>query len=299
MLRQILRFYREAPRLLAAAEEEIDLTLAEYLEREGYSDAFVEDHLVPVAASIWSASRRGVGAFPAQAFVRFFQNHGLLSLTDRPTWRTITGGSARYVEPMVASFRHAIHLSTPVTAVQRDREGVTVTAAGHRPERFARIVLACHADQALQLLTDATPLEQEVLGAFPYAPNDVVLHSDPTLMPRSRAAWASWNYHRLADDPDRVVMTYNQNRLQRLPSRVPYLVTLNRTAAVAADRIQARFTYHHPQYDPRAVALQPLQSRINCMNHTHFCGAYWGYGFHEDGVTSALRVARAFGEDLS
>jgi predicted NAD/FAD-binding protein len=298
MLRDVLRFYREAPALLATADPAVDHTLGDLLERQGYGEPFVEDHLIPVAAAIWSASRQDIAQFPAGAFVRFFENHGLLSLTDRPQWRTIKGGSRQYVGPLTAAFRDRIHLSTPVVGLKRDRDGVLVATPGQEPARFDKVVLACHADQALDLLADPSPLEREVLGAFPYAVNDVVLHSDPTLMPRHRGAWASWNYHRLRDDRDQVAVTYHQNRLQRLTSEVPYLVTLNRADAVSPDLVHGRFEYAHPQYHQRGVAFQPLQGRLGGMNHTYYCGAYWGYGFHEDGVRSALHVARDFGEDL-
>lgn len=298
MLLQIRRFYREAPRLLAADREDGDLDLETYLLREGYDDAFMEDHLFPVASSIWSGSRRQMGAFPVGAFVRFFRNHGLLSFRDRPRWRTITGGSVRYVEKLVTPFRDRVRLSTPVTGIRRDRAGVTVTTSAGGPERFDKAVLACHADQALALLEEPTPLENEILGAFPYEANDVVLHSDTTVMPRRRAAWSSWNYHRLKDSRDRVALTYDQNRLQRLPGRTPYLVTLNRTEAVAPGQVHERFTYHHPQYSAPGIALQSRHDELNGQHHTYFCGAYWGYGFHEDGVASGLRVARRFGEEL-
>lgn len=298
MLRQIRRFYREAPRLLAALDADEDLDLQTYLNREGYDDAFCEDHLFPMAAAIWSGSRRQLAAFPARAFVRFFQNHGLLSLRDRPRWRTISGGSITYVNQLIAPFRSAIRLQTPVVAVQRDDNGVEVTTAAGPPERFAKLILACHADQALALLTDPTPLEKEILGAFPYAGSDVALHSDTRVMPRRRAAWASWNYHRLTADRDRVTVTYDLKRLQRLPTRTPYLVTLNRTDAIEPSLIHGRFAYQHPQYDARAIRGQARHDELNGQNHTFYCGAYWGYGFHEDGVASALRVARRFGAEL-
>jgi len=172
-----------------------------------------------------------------------------------------------------------------------------VTSSGSS-ERFAKIVLACHADQALGILEDPTPLEKYLLSAFPYVANEVVLHSDTSLMPRRRAAWSSWNYHKLTVDRDRVVVTYDQNRLQRLKSRTSYLVTLNHTEAVVPDSIHAEFTYHHPQYDARGISLQSRIAELNGQNHTYYCGAYWGHGFHEDGVVSGLRVGRQFGEDL-
>jgi predicted NAD/FAD-binding protein len=296
MLKEILRFYRQAPRLLAATEA--DLTLAAYLEREGYGREFREYHLYPVTAAIWSNRHEGMAEYPAAALVRFFQNHGLLSLTGRPRWRTITGGSRSYVARLTASFAEKVRLDSPVTRIERNEHGVTIHSPSGPPEKFDHVVLACHADQALAVLADPTRHEQEILSAFPYAANDTALHADIRLMPRRKAAWASWNYHRLPEGRDRVLVTYYQNRLQRLPSRTPFLVTLNRSDAVAPDLILERMTYHHPQYDVRAVALQPAIAELNGRNRTYFCGAYWGYGFHEDGVTSGLRVARAFGEEL-
>ena len=256
MLGEVLRFYRESPRLLEASAGDAALTLADYLDREGYSREFVDHHLYPVTAAIWSCAHGGMGAYPAAALVRFFKNHGLLSLTDRPRWRTITGGSRRYVEKLTATFRDAIRTGSPVTRVERDRDGVTVHSPTGLPERYDHVVLACHADQAVAMLAAPTSHEESVLSAFPYAESETVLHSDPGVMPRRRAAWAAWNYHRVPHAEDRVVVTYNQNLLQRLPTRTPYLVTLNRPEAVADDLVHARMTYAHPQYDVRGVAMQ-------------------------------------------
>jgi predicted NAD/FAD-binding protein len=296
MLQEILRFYREAPRLIADSDP--DLTLAEFLDREGYGREFVDYHLYPVTAAIWSSPHAGMRDYPAAALIRFFQNHGLLSLTKRPRWRTITGGSRHYVEKLTAPFADAIRRGSPVTHVERNTNGVTIHSPDSPAERFDQVVLACHADQALSILDKPTRHEDEVLSAFPYAANDTALHSDTHLMPRRRAAWASWNYHRLPQRSDRVVVTYYQNRLQRLRATRPYLVTLNYSKAVATDLVHARMTYHHPQYDARAVKLQPEIGDLNGQNRTYYCGAYWGYGFHEDGVVSGLRVAQAFGEEL-
>jgi predicted NAD/FAD-binding protein len=298
MLGEVLRFYREAPRLLDAVEAEADLSLGEYLARGGYSTMFVEQHLMPFAAAIWSAGRRGIGEFPARALVRFFANHGLLTLRDRPQWRTISGGSRSHVARLAAPFRDRIRLRTPVLAVRRDETGAVITTAQAGEERFARVVLACHPDQALAMLTDPSPAEREVLGAFVYAANDVVLHSDRRLLPRRRAAWASWNAHRLADVDDRVTLSYLLNLLQRPRCRRQYVVTLNRPDDVAPASIHGRYVYHHPQYDRAALAAQSRRDDIDGRRHTHYCGAYWGYGFHEDGVVSALHVARKFGEEL-
>jgi predicted NAD/FAD-binding protein len=239
-----------------------------------------------------------MGAYPAAALLRFFRNHGLLSLTDRPRWRTIVGGSRRYVEKLTAPFREHLRTGAAVTRVERDDEGVTLFAdAG--PERFDQLVLACHADQALTLLAEPTAREREVLAAFPYAANETVLHSDPRVMPRRRAAWSSWNYHRGRGADRAVTMTYDQNRLQRLPARRRYLVTLNRGAILDPGLVHASMSYEHPQYDRRAVRLQSAVAELDGRRRTWFCGAYWGHGFHEDGVASGVRVARGFGEELA
>jgi len=299
MIREIFRFYKEAPRLLAAGEEDPGLDLATYLAREGYGDAFQDDHIFPMAESIWSGSRRELGAFPVLSFLRFFQNHGLLSLKDRPAWRTVSGGSVNYVDKLSAPFRSSIRLNTPVRSVRRGDAGVDVVASDGGVERFDAIVLACHSDQALAMLEAPTDLEREILGSFPYAANDVALHSDATVMPQRRSAWSAWNYHRY-DEPDKpVALTYDMNRLQSLPTETPYLVTLNRNDDLDADLVHDRFVYHHPQYNAAGIANQSRHDELNGRNKTYFCGAYWGYGFHEDGVASALRVARHFGETLS
>jgi predicted NAD/FAD-binding protein len=296
MLGEILRFYREASDWLADADE--DVVLGEFLAAAGYSPAFIENHLYPVCAAIWSSPHAKMGEYPAAALFRFFRNHGLLSLTERPRWRTINGGSRKYVEKLTAPFLDRVRTKTPVTRIERDGQGVTIHSAGAGPERYDQVVLACHADQALTLLADPTGQEIQVLGAFPYAANETVLHSDPRLMPRRRLAWSSWNYHRGAGDDRVVTVTYDQDRLQRLRARQPYLVTLNRTSDLDPALVHARMSYEHPQYDARAVKLQGMIEKMNGRNRTWYCGAYWGYGFHEDGVVSGLRVARAFGEDL-
>jgi predicted NAD/FAD-binding protein len=273
--------------------------LADFLAARGYSREFVENHLYPVCAAIWSSPHAGMGSYPAAALLRFFANHGLLSLTDRPRWRTVSGGSRRYVGKLTAPFRDRIRLNAPVARVERDADGVTIVTPQGGPERFDQVVLACHADQALALLAAPSAREAEVLGAFPYAANETVLHTDTRILPRRRLAWASWNYHRGAGGDRAVTMTYDQNRLQSLRSRRRWLVTLNRTADLDPALIHTRLSYEHPQYDARAVRLQAAVDELNGANRTWYCGAYWGYGFHEDGVVSGLRVGRAFGEELT
>jgi predicted NAD/FAD-binding protein len=296
MLKDVLRFYREAADWLADAEEGV--TVAEFLAAGGYSREFVEDHLYPVCASIWSSPHAKMGEYPAAALFRFFRNHGLLSLTDRPRWRTVTGGSRRYVEKLTAPFADRIRTGTPVVRIERDDAGVTLHTPAGEPERYDQVVLACHADQALAMLAAPSGRERQVLSAFPYAANETVLHSDTRLMPRRRLAWSSWNYHRGAGDDRAVTMTYDQNRLQRLAAKRRYLVTLNRTRDLDPALVHARMTYEHPQYDDRAVRMQGAIDELNGRNRTWYCGAYWGYGFHEDGVRSGVLVGRGFGEEL-
>jgi predicted NAD/FAD-binding protein len=286
MIRDILRFNREAPALLDPAHPPI--SLGDYLAEQRYSRQFVEHYVVPMGAAIWSASPDTLRQFPASYLVRFFHNHGMLSVNDRPQWRTICGGSARYVDKLVAPFRHRIRLNTAVTAVHRTAAGVVVRAVGCEPERYDRVFFACHSDQALRLLADASEAEREVLGAIRYQRNDVVLHTDTNLLPRRRLAWAAWNYHRLDHESDRVTVTYNMNILQRLQTRTPLLVTLNLAERIDPLQIIRRLSYEHPIHTPAAIAAQARQAEINGANRAYFCGAYWRFGFHEDGVVSAL-----------
>jgi predicted NAD/FAD-binding protein len=232
-------------------------------------------------------------AFPARYFVRFFANHGMLSVGDRPEWRAIRGGSARYVEKLTAPFRDRIRLNAPVDSVRRLADGVLVKVRGAAPERYDHVFLACHSDQALHLLSDASPLEREVLGAIPYQRNEVVLHTDTRLLPRCRRAWAAWNYHVQRDVRAPVALTYNMNILQSLPARETFCVTLNGTADIDPARILKRLVYHHPLYTPAGVAAQARQAELNA-GRTYFCGAYWRYGFHEDGVVSAINAVGHF-----
>ena len=297
MVRDILRFNREALNDLNQQRIASDMTLGDYLKANGYSERFIQHYIVPMGAAIWSMSLNDMLGFPLQFFVRFFKNHGLLSVSDRPQWCVIEGGSSSYVAPLTESFKQHIRLNCAVTRVERDGDGVTVhSAAGS--ERFDKVVFACHSDQALALLAAPTPTEQAILGALPYADNDVVLHTDTRLLPKRPLAWASWNY-RLGGPVDQpAAVTYDMNILQGIQSDTTFCVSLNQTAAIDPSKILARYTYAHPQYSLAGMAAQARWEELLGANHSYFCGAYWANGFHEDGVVSALRVAREFGEAL-
>lgn len=297
MVRDILRFNREALNDLNNQRIDADMTLGDYLKANGYSERFIQHYIVPMGAAIWSMSLNDMLGFPLQFFVRFFKNHGLLSVSDRPQWCVIEGGSSSYVAPLTESFKQHIRLNCAVNRVERDGDGVTVhSAAGS--ERFDKVVFACHSDQALALLAAPTPTEQAILGALPYADNDVVLHTDTRLLPKRPLAWASWNY-RLGGPVDQpAAVTYDMNILQGIQSETTFCVSLNQTAAIDPSKILARYTYAHPQYSLAGMAAQARWEELLGANHSYFCGAYWANGFHEDGVVSALRVAREFGEAL-
>jgi len=296
MIGDILRFNRRAPALLTQPGGE--LPLADLLARERYGRAFIEHYIVPMGAAIWSTDPASMLAFPARLFVRFLHNHGMLSVNDRPVWRTVRGGSASYVERLTASFRDRIRLNMPVEWVRRIPGGVIVKALGHEAVHYDAAIMACHSDQALKLLADPSAAERDVLGAIPYQRNEAVLHTDTRLLPRKRLAWAAWNYHVLPGNRGPVALTYNMNILQRLDSPLPFLVTLNRGDAIDPAQVIKRITYHHPLYTPAAVAAQARQRELNGALRTYFCGAWWGNGFHEDGVVSALHALKHFEEDL-
>jgi uncharacterized protein len=296
MLRDLRRFYREAPRDLAALEQLNTTTLGDYLDSGAYGAAFRHDHLLPLAAAIWSAPPRMILNFPAAAFIRFQVSHGLLQLRNRPQWRTVSGGSRCYVERLTRSYAHRIRLSAPVAAVQRSGDGVKVRERNGRVEVFDSAVIATHADQALSVLDGATPQERQLLGAFRYGRNTAVLHTDPVLMPRRRAVWSSWNHigaDRDDDDGTCPTVTYWINSLQNIPHRTPLFVTLN-------PRRMPRHYWHgesyaHPLFDAAAIAAQRQLWSLQGRHHTWFCGAYFGSGFHEDGLQAGLAVAEAIG----
>jgi len=295
MIRDILRFNRESVKLLD--EPGPGPSLGAYLEQNRYSPPFIRNYIVPMAGAIWSAGPSTIWRYPARYLVQFFKNHGMLSVDARPTWRVITGGSQRYVEKLVRPFRERIRLQSPVEAIIRDSHGVEVRshdrAGTSHTARFDGVVLACHSDQALALLADPSPLERDVLGAIRYQANEAILHTDQSLLPRRRRAWAAWNYHLLPTPADRVLVTYHMNTLQRLRASCDFCVTLNRPDAIDPAQILKRITYHHPVFTPEAIAAQQRHREINGQRRTWYCGAYWGFGFHEDGVKSAMMACES------
>jgi predicted NAD/FAD-binding protein len=293
MLGDILRLNRMAPDLVAAPEGE---SLGGFLAARGLQGAVLDDYLLPMAGAIWSARPEAILEFPARHFGRFFSNHGLLEIRNRPQWRTVTGGSRQYVRAIARPLGSRLRLHTPVEWVRRLPGGALLKAAHHEAQIYDAVVFACHSDQALALLRDPTPAEQAVLGAIPYQENEAVLHTDERLLPRRALARAAWNYHRLAAegaDEERVTVTYDLTLLQQLPGARRLLVTLNASAAIDPARVLRRITFHHPVFDARGMAAQERWREINGRDRAYFCGAYWGYGFHEDGVRSGLAVADA------
>ncbi|MBB6343258.1 putative NAD/FAD-binding protein [Pseudomonas fluvialis] len=297
MIRDILRFNKEALSDLEQGRIAADTTLGQYLSQNGYGQRFIEHYIVPMGAAIWSMSLADMLGFPLQFFVRFFKNHGLLSVSNRPQWYVIEGGSSAYVAPLTKGFAERIRLNCPVSRVERDEQGVTLESPAGR-ERFDAVIFACHSDQALQLLAEPSASETEILGALRYADNDVVLHTDTRVLPKRRLAWASWNYRLGGPTRQPAAVTYNMNILQGIESEQTFCVSLNQTDAIDPDKILARFSYAHPQYSLAASAAQLRGEELQGRQHSYFCGAYWANGFHEDGVVSALRVARHFGVSL-
>jgi predicted NAD/FAD-binding protein len=285
MIRDLTRFYREAPALLEQVESA--QTLGEYLTEHGYGHAFRDEHLVPMASALWSSPSSQILSFPVRYLLQFMANHQMLQITSRPSWWVVQGGSNSYVRAMRSRWRVQERLSCPVTRVRRHEDGVDVSTP-HGTESFDHIVLACHSDQALALLGDASAAERSVLGAIRYQTNDTVLHTDASLLPRRRKAWAAWNAYIPAGVGEACTVSYCMNLLQGISSPQPFIVTLNRTEAIDPSRILRRMTYHHPIYDVASVAAQRRKAEIQGQRRTWYAGAYWGWGFHEDGMRSAL-----------
>ena len=295
MVRDILRFYRQAPAVLD--DPDPPGSIGDYLTRHGYSQAFIERHLMPMGAAIWSTTADRMLAFPARSLVQFMRNHGLLALRNRPQWRTVTGGSREYVRRLAAPLAGGIRRGCPVVAVRRAPTGGVLIRDARGAEDWAdHVIIAAHADQALAMLANPTPDERRVLGAFAYSANTAHLHTDATLMPRRRRVWASWNYIGTTDaDGPGVAVSYWMNRLQSLPTEEPVLVSLNPRRAPDPAKLHATLHYAHPQFDQAALDAQDQLADIQGMDRISYCGSYFGWGFHEDGIASGLAVAEDLG----
>jgi len=298
MILDLLRFNRKLAAMLESGEGGEE-SLDDFLARNRFSRAFVERLIVPQVSAVWSADPRGMRSFPVRFVAEFFSNHGMLGFRDRPRWSTVRGGSARYVEALTAPFRERIRLSTPVRAITRESGGVRVQADGCEPERFDQVIIAAHSDQALAMLADPSEQEARLLGAIAYQRNEAVLHTDSALLPRRRRARAAWNFHLLREPKPLSTVTYYMNHLQRLHAEQDFCVTLNRSEAIDPRKVIRTIGYSHPVYTSEALAAQLRHSSISGLDRrTHYCGAYWGSGFHEDGVQSALRACAPFGVAL-
>jgi predicted NAD/FAD-binding protein len=289
MLADLLRFNRALAALGASAGGE-HRSLGQFVADGGYSRWFIERLIVPQAAAVWSADPASMWSFPVRFFAEFFSNHGMLGFRGRPQWQTVAGGSARYVAALSRPFADRIRLASPVRSLRRDQDGVTLALRHGEPERFDEVVIACHADEALALLEDPSERERELLGRFPYQRNEAVLHTDAALLPRRRAARQAWNYHLFAAPRPASTVTYYLNHLQRLNAPEDFCVTLNLTDRIDPAKVIASFDYAHPVYTQAGVAAQARFGEISPARRTRYCGAYWGWGFHEDGVVSALRA---------
>jgi len=295
LLREIMRFNREAPRLLNEPGSE-EITLAAYLEAGRFDQRFIERYLYPMASAIWSMPPSDMNHFPALTLIRFFHNHGMLGIHTHPKWKTLRGGSQAYLKPLCAPFAKRLHVNADITAVVRGADGISLQFADRPAAQFDEVVFACHGNQILPLLAQPTETERETLQHFRTSRNEVCLHTDSRLLPRRPAARASWNY--LLEAGGGVTMTYHMNRLQALRVKEDYCVSLNSNGSVAPEKVLGRMVYCHPIFDRQAIAAQRRWSEISGHNRTHYCGAWWFYGFHEDGVKSAQRVAQSLGIEM-
>ncbi len=295
LLWQIVRFNRICKDIYHSGSYQKGLTLGQFLDQHKFNDFFRNHYILPMGAAIWSTSIKKMNDFGIEFFIRFFYNHGLLDITNRPQWYVIPGGSREYIAPLTEQFKDNIELGADIAKVQRSNGKVQIHFQNGDQQEFDDVVFACHSDQALALLADPTEQEKQVLGAIPYTPNSVVLHTDATLLPKRKAAWASWNY-RLDNNTERAaVVTYQMNILQGIESSKPLCVTLNCDDAIDDNKVLRKFTYHHPVFNSESLAAQQRRDEINGHNNSYFCGAYWYNGFHEDGVRSAVDVAKLLG----
>jgi predicted NAD/FAD-binding protein len=270
----------------------------ELLEQEQYCRYFRDYFIIPMGAAIWSADPELFGQIPARFFVRFFHNHGFLNIRNQPQWLTIQNGSRQYVNALTAEFRNQIHLNCPVLSIRRLSKQVLIQTANGTEESYDHVIIATHSDQALKLLSDPSKKERDILGAVPYKDNTAVLHTDINLLPRIKKTWASWNYHIPEKPKASVILTYNMNMLQGIEAPETFCVTLNSKQEIDLKQILYEVEYAHPVFTNESVRAQSMHQEISGVNRTHFCGAYWGNGFHEDGVNSALVVCRHFGKEL-
>ena len=293
MLWDVTRFKKDTETLLES--DDYELTLDAVLTEKGYSKSFIQHFVIPIGAAIWSADPVKFNEFPALYFTQFFKNHGFLNIKDQPQWLTLKGRSRQYIKPITKPLADRIRLNCPVASIRRHPEYVEIQSQNEPTEKFDQVVIAAHSDQALAMLEDPTDAEKNILGVIPYQENQTVLHSDESLLPGKRAAWASWNYHIPKQDLGRVAVTYDMNILQRIGAPKELCVSLNLQETIDPTKIFQKIAYHHPAYDPKGLAARQSHGEISGENRTHYAGAYWGYGFHEDGVVSALRVCKGFG----
>ena len=296
LLAEMLRFNREAPKLLPSLHQ-TDVTLGEFLEQGRFSKGFCDFYLYPMASAVWSTSFDKMREFPAATLIRFFDNHGMLGIKTHPQWKVLRGGSHAYIPALTAPYKDRIFTGVTLTRVQRAEQGICLEFAGRVPEWFDEVVVACHGNQTLSLLADATELERDILQHFLTTRNDTTLHTDESLLPKNARARASWNYQLTGHTASAATMTYHMNRLQGLDTREQFCVTLNANGQLDREKVIRKMTYFHPLYTREAIRAQTRWDEISGKNRTHFCGAYWFYGFHEDGLNSAMRVARALGVD--
>ena len=297
MLRDVLRFNRLAVKEFAVVDEAI--TISDFLKTHNFSNHFVENYIIPMGAAIWSTAAKKTTEMPAVFYIRFFKNHGLLQIFKRPQWFVIKGGSKSYVQKMVEGFNEKILLSSPVKKVLRDSAGIKVYCDNDQePQQFDKVIFATHSDQALALLIDPSENESSILGALHYQKNTAILHTDTSLMPKNKTTWSSWNYLLSGDQSKPVTLTYNMNILQSLNTKPDFLVTLNSSGEIDPSKIIKKIEYRHPLFTVDGVHAQKKKKQISGANNTFYCGAYWGNGFHEDGVNSALDVCNAFGVSL-
>ncbi len=296
MLWDVMRFKRDSVALLES--DDYKMTLADFLAGKGYSRAFVQHFIIPMGEAVWSSDPVTFNEFPARYFAQFFKNHGFLNIKDQPQWLTVKGRSRQYIKPITKSYADQIRVNCPVASVRRHADSVEIHPQNQAAEKFDQVVIATHSDQALSLLDDPTDAEQNILGAIPYQENQAVLHHDESLLPSKKAAWASWNYHIPKEDLGRVAVTYDMNILQSIGAPKELCVSLNLAKAIDPAKIYREMIYHHPVYNPESLTARHSHREINGVNRTYYAGAYWGYGFHEDGVVSALDVCKHFGKTL-